>query len=59
MAESKYGAVRFTIGEKTKREFTAVSKHYDVSPSALAKIILREYLDKQPESVKKDPDSFK
>jgi len=59
MAEQKYGALRLTVGAKTKREFIAAAKHNDVSTSALAKIVFREWLDKQPDRVKKDPDQFK
>lgn len=59
MADSKYGALRLTIGEKTKREFIAVCKHYESTPSALGKVILRQWLDQQPDNVKLDPDRFK
>lgn len=59
MAEIKYGAMRLTVGEKTKREFVAAAKHNDVSPSSLAKIVFREWLDKQPDRVKIDPDTMK
>ena len=59
MAEHKYGAARVLLGEKTKQELIAASKHFDTSTSALAKIAIREWLDKQPEHVKKDPDRFK
>lgn len=58
MADQKYGAIRLTLGNKTKKELIAVSKHYEMTPSAIMKMLLRPWLDQQPENVKLDPDRF-
>lgn len=59
MANEQYGAIRLTIGEKTKREFVAAAEHYETTPSGLAKIVLRRWLDEQPANVKLHPDRFR
>lgn len=58
MADKMYGTIRATLGEKNKRELIAVSKHYEMTPSAIIKMLLRPWLDQQPDNVKLDPDRF-